>query len=70
MKAVVLETRGREAAVLAMDGGVYIANGKYHVGETIDYREANGLFRTIDELTNVKGIGPAKLDKIRDLIIL
>lgn len=40
MKAVVLETRGREAAVLAMDGGVYIANGKYHVGETIDYREA------------------------------
>ncbi len=36
----------------------------------IDYREANGLFRTIDELTNVKGIGPAKLDKIRDLIIL
>ncbi len=40
MKAVVLETRGREAAVLAMDGGVYIANGNYHVGETIDYREA------------------------------
>ena len=40
MKAVVLETRGQEAAVLAMDGGVYIANGKYHVGETIDYREA------------------------------
>lgn len=40
MKAVVLETRGREAAVLAMDGGVYIVNGKYNVGETIDYREA------------------------------
>lgn len=40
MKAVVLETRGQEAAVLAMDGGVYIVNGKYHVGETIDYKEA------------------------------
>ena len=40
MKAVVLETRGREAAVLAMDGGVYIARGKYQVGETIDYNEA------------------------------
>lgn len=40
MKAVVLETRGREAAVLAMDGGVYIVRGKYHVGGTIDYREA------------------------------
>lgn len=40
MKAVVLETRGREAAVLAMDGGVYIAHGRYRVGETIDYKEA------------------------------
>ena len=40
MKAVVLETRGREAAVLAADGGVYIARGRYHVGETIDYRES------------------------------
>ena len=36
----------------------------------IDYRETNGLFRSVDELMNVKGIGPAKLEKIRDLIIL
>lgn len=37
MKAVVLETRGNRAAVLAKDGLVHIARGKYSVGETIDY---------------------------------
>ena len=44
--------------------------GESTAQKIINYRETNGLFRTIDELTNVKGIGPAKLEKIRDLIIL
>lgn len=44
--------------------------GESTARKIIDYRETNGLFRTIDDLTNVKGIGPAKLEKIRDLIIL
>ena len=34
----------------------------------IDYREANGAFRTADELLKVKGIGNKKLQDIKDLI--
>lgn len=34
----------------------------------IDYRETEGLFNSIDELTGVKGIGAATLEKIRDKI--
>ena len=38
MKAVVLETREREAAVLVNDGTVRIVRGTYNVGDIIDYR--------------------------------
>ncbi len=34
------------------------------------YRDANGPFKSIDELLNVKGIGPEKLEKIRPLVTL
>lgn len=34
----------------------------------IDYREENGPFRSIGEITNVKGIGVTILDKIKDYI--
>lgn len=36
----------------------------------IVYRQANGLFASIDELINVKNIGPATLEKIREYITL
>ena len=36
----------------------------------VAYRSENGSFRTIDELTNVRGIGSNVLEKIRDLIKL
>ena len=32
----------------------------------IDYRKANGSFGSVDELVNVKGIGKATLDKIKN----
>lgn len=32
------------------------------------YREANGSFKSVDELLNVKGIGPKMFDKIKPLI--
>jgi competence protein ComEA len=34
----------------------------------VDYRSKNGPFKSVDELTLVKGIGPAALAKNRDLI--
>ena len=34
------------------------------------YRDANGPFESLDELLNVKGIGPEKLKKIRPLVTL
>jgi competence protein ComEA len=32
------------------------------------YRETNGPFKTVDDLLNVKGVGPKMLEKIRPLI--
>jgi competence protein ComEA len=34
----------------------------------IAWREANGKFTSIDQLSEVDGIGPARLDKLRDLV--
>lgn len=34
----------------------------------IEYRETNGPFTTIEEITNVSGIGPTRLEQLRDLI--
>ncbi|UCG44450.1 MAG: ComEA family DNA-binding protein [candidate division WOR-3 bacterium] len=33
----------------------------------VEYREAQGRFSSVDELMNVKGIGPKKLEQIRPL---
>lgn len=40
--------------------------GRVTAQAIIDYRTENGDFTSIDELINVKGIGEAKLEKIRD----
>jgi competence protein ComEA len=34
----------------------------------VDYREKHGRFRSVDELLDVRGIGPAKLDEIRPFV--
>ena len=47
MKAVVLETRDREAAVLVNDGTVRIVRGAYNVGDIIDYRNEPSLVQWI-----------------------
>ena len=36
----------------------------------IDYRNEHGLFQSLEELMNVKGIGQARFEKIRDQIYL
>ncbi|MBI4845227.1 MAG: helix-hairpin-helix domain-containing protein [Candidatus Omnitrophica bacterium] len=36
----------------------------------IDYRKNNGPFKTKEEILCIKGIGPKKFEKIKDLILL
>jgi competence protein ComEA len=38
--------------------------------QILDYRSANGAFRSIDELDAVPGIGPARLEQLRPLVDL
>jgi len=38
--------------------------------EIIEYRQRNGPFSSIEDLLNVSGIGPAKLEQIKDLIVV
>ncbi len=44
--------------------------GPSRAEEIIRYREAFGPFKSVDELIDVKGIGPATLDKNRAFITL
>ena len=43
MKAVVLETRGKEAAVLVEDGTVRIVHGSYSIGDTLSTMKRPGF---------------------------
>ena len=38
-------------------------------GRIIDFREANGPFRTVDEIVAVKGIGETSLEKLEPYIV-
>jgi competence protein ComEA len=38
--------------------------------QILDYREANGAFRSVDELDAVPGIGPATMEQLRPLVDL
>jgi comEA protein len=44
--------------------------GPAYAGRIIEYREANGEFKTIEELINIKGIGEKRLEAIRPYITL
>ncbi len=55
--------------------GAWLLQALPGVGETraeaiIAYRVTHGLFRDVDELTAVEGIGPGLLEDIRDLIMV
>lgn len=39
--------------------------GKTLAKAIIDYRKTNGKFKSVDDLKNVKGIGPKVIDKIK-----
>ena len=34
----------------------------------LDYRAAHGPFRSVDDLDAVPGIGPARIEQLRDLV--
>lgn len=69
------------ASATAEEGGLIDLNGASEalldtlpgIGKTlasaiVDYRERNGPFSSVEEITNVPKIGPATLEKIRELV--
>ncbi|MXX07360.1 MAG: hypothetical protein F4Y89_06775 [Gammaproteobacteria bacterium] len=54
------------AAIAAALDGVGLVKAQ----EIVAYREMFGAFKTIDELMEVKGIGPGTLERNRDRIVL
>lgn len=42
--------------------------GEVKAQSIIDYREANGKFSSVDELSNVNGIGSKTVEKLRDMV--
>lgn len=53
-----------DAALLETLPGI----GSAIAGRIIEYREMNGSFKTIEEIQEVQGIGPATFGEIKDLI--
>ena len=51
-----------DATALASLNGV----GQARAQAIIEYRKANGPFRSVDDLSKVKGIGPAVVDRNRE----
>jgi competence protein ComEA len=41
--------------------------GQARAGDIVSYREQNGPFQSVDEVTNVSGIGPVTYENIREL---
>ena len=36
----------------------------------LDYREKNGYFKSVDDLTNISGIGKSKVESIREFVVV
>ena len=61
-KSVDINTADKETLVLLPSIGEKTAE------KIIEYRLQNGNFQQIEEILNVKGIGPAKFEKIKKYI--
>ncbi|MCL9776136.1 ComEA family DNA-binding protein [Vibrio methylphosphonaticus] len=52
--------------IAALLNGIGIEKAK----SIVEYRDAHGDFKTIDDLTQVKGVGPVTVEKNRSRILL
>jgi len=68
VSAVQAETLDINSASAEQLSSVMVGVGPAKAQAIVDYREANGPFSSIDQLTAVKGIGSATVDKNRELI--
>jgi competence protein ComEA len=59
-----INTADAETLAMALDG-IGLAKAR----EIVAYREQNGEFKTIEDLEEVRGIGPATIARNRDRII-
>ena len=60
-----INTADKETLMSAINGV-----GDKKAEAIIQYRETNGSFKSIDELTNIKGIGQAMVDKHREVLTI
>lgn len=60
-----INTADAETLALALDG-----IGLAKAMEIIAYREQNGEFTSIEQLADVRGIGPATIDRNRDRMVI
>ena len=51
-----------------MHGLILTGIGEMLAKRIVAYRDANGPFRTLEEVMNVEGIGEKKLDQIASLV--
>jgi len=38
--------------------------------QIVEYRTTHGPFKTLDDLRNIKGLGPKKLEKLQPMVTL
>jgi competence protein ComEA len=62
----VININTADAAALETLPGI----GPTYAARIVDYRDQNGPFTSVEELTLVKGIGPATLEGMRDLVVV
>ncbi len=62
-ESININTANKETLMSAIKGV-----GEKKADAIIAYRETNGPFKSIDELSNVKGIGPEMIDKHREIL--
>lgn len=69
-RQLAVQTVNINTADAATIAGTLTGVGMRKAEAIVEYREAHGPFKTVDELVNVKGIGSKTLEKLRPMIAL